>query len=101
MLKALLLPICCEALRPIRTGNRSASWTLRLARYLAIFLARVFVILYDEATEEDLRALSAYEVRRILSEVDGQLINNPTTPTRRKKLLAGRRKGSKTTKEIL
>ena len=98
----------------------------------------MFVILYDEAAEEDLRVLRTYEVRRILNEVDAQLTKDPTRPTRRKKLLEGlvppwdsvrpvwqlrvgdlrvfydvdeerqevtvraiRRKGTKTTKEIL
>jgi mRNA-degrading endonuclease RelE of RelBE toxin-antitoxin system len=98
----------------------------------------MYLILYDEAAEEDLRALRAFEVRRILDEVDAQLAKHPTRRSRRKKLLAGllppwdsvrpvwqlrvgdlrvfydvdenqgevvvravRRKGSKTTKEIL
>ena len=41
---------------------------------------KMFVILYDEAAEGDLRGLRTYELRRIL---------------------AIRRKGTKTTKEIL
>jgi mRNA-degrading endonuclease RelE of RelBE toxin-antitoxin system len=99
---------------------------------------RIFVILYDEAAEEDLRAFRAYEVRRLMDQVDTQLTKDPTTPSRRRKLLEGlvppwdsvrpvwqlrvgdfrvfydvdderqevtvraiRRKGTKTTKEIL
>ena len=50
---------------------------------------RIFVILYDEAAEEDLRALRVYEVRRIMNEVDRQLLKDPTTPSRRKKLSEG------------
>jgi mRNA-degrading endonuclease RelE of RelBE toxin-antitoxin system len=98
----------------------------------------MFVLLYEDAAEEDLRGLRIYEVRRILNEVDAQLTKAPTTPSRRKKLLEGlvppwdtlrpvwqlrvgdfrvfydvdaerqqvivravRRKGTKTTKEIL
>jgi len=119
-------------------ARHSTPTPLQLARYLAIFLATVFAILYDEATEQDLRALRVYEVRRILKEVEAQLTKEPTRPTRRKKLLEGlvrpwvsvrpvwqlrvgdfrvfydvdeegqevivraiRRKGTKTTKEIL
>ena len=98
----------------------------------------MFAILYDEAAEDDLRALRAFEARRILDDVDEQLTKAPATPSRRKKLLEGlvqpwesvrpvwqlrvgefrvfydvdeprrevivraiRRKGTKTTKEIL
>lgn len=98
----------------------------------------MFAILYDEAAEEDLRALRPYEARRIMDEVDNQLAHEPTTPSRRRKQLEGlvppwdsvrpvwqlrvgelrvfydvdearrevivraiRRKGSKTTKEVL
>lgn len=106
---------------------------LARSKDLAILLDRVFAILYDEAAEEDLRALRPYEARRILDEVDRQLRKEPGTPSRRKKLLEGlvppwvsvrpvwqlrvgdfrdeaqqevivraiRRKGSKTTGEIL
>jgi len=49
----------------------------------------VFTLLYDEAAEDDLRALRAYETRRILDEVEDQLANEPATPSRRKKLLEG------------
>ncbi len=52
-------------------------------------MARMFVILYDEAAEEDLRALRTYEVRRILNERQEVIVR------------AIRRKGTKTTKEIL
>lgn len=98
----------------------------------------MFAILYDEAAEEDLRALRPYEARRIMDEVDKQLAHEPTTRSRRRKQLKGlvppwdsvrpvwqlrvgelhvfydadearrevvvraiRRKGSKTTKEVL
>lgn len=47
----------------------------------------MFVILYDEAAEQDLRGLRAYEVRRILDEVDDQLTRDPTSRSRRRKLL--------------
>jgi mRNA-degrading endonuclease RelE of RelBE toxin-antitoxin system len=49
----------------------------------------MFVLLYEDAAEEDLRGLRIYEVRRILNEVDAQLTKAPTTPSRRKKLLEG------------
>lgn len=49
----------------------------------------MFAILYDEASEEDLRSLRPYDVRRIMREVDVQLTKNPTVPGRRKKLLEG------------
>jgi mRNA-degrading endonuclease RelE of RelBE toxin-antitoxin system len=98
----------------------------------------MFVILYDEAAEEDLRAFRPYEVRRLMDQVDTRLTKDPTTPSRQRKLLEGlvppwdsvrpvwqlrvgdfrvfydvdekqqevivraiRRKGTKTTKEIL
>jgi mRNA-degrading endonuclease RelE of RelBE toxin-antitoxin system len=49
----------------------------------------VFTLLYDEAAEDDLRALRAYEARRILDEVDEQLTKEPGRPSRRRKLLEG------------
>src|SRR5260370_41532238 len=49
----------------------------------------MFVLLYDDAAEEDLRGLRIYEVRRILNEVDAQLSKTPTMRSRRKKLLEG------------
>lgn len=49
----------------------------------------MYAVLYDEAAEEDLRALRPYDVRRIMREVDAQLTKNPTVPGRRKKLLEG------------
>jgi len=49
----------------------------------------VYDILYDEAAEEDLGSLRPYDVRRIMREVDTQLMKNPTVPSRRKKLLEG------------
>lgn len=98
----------------------------------------MFAILYDEAAEQDLRGLRAYEARRILDEIDDQLTREPTSRSRRRRLLEGlvppwdkvrpvwqlrvgdfrvfydvdeaqrevvvraiRRKGSKTTKEVL
>ena len=82
-------------------------------------MAKMFTILYDPAVEEELRALRVYEVRRILAEVDAQLSDDPTQPSRRRKLgdlrvfydvdeesqelvvRAIRRKGTKRTKEIL
>lgn len=59
-------------------------------------LAKVFTILYEEAAEEDLRGLRVYEARRIMDEVDTQLTKKPAMATR-----AIRRKGTKTTREIL
>jgi mRNA-degrading endonuclease RelE of RelBE toxin-antitoxin system len=47
----------------------------------------VFAILYDEAAEEELRALGVYEARRILDEIDDQLLKEPTRPSSRRKLL--------------
>jgi len=47
----------------------------------------MFVILYDEAAEDDLRGFRAFEVRRILDEVEAQLVREPMQPTRRRKLL--------------
>lgn len=44
-------------------------------------------ILYDEAAEVDLRELRVHEARRILDEIDSQLPKEPTTPSRRRKLL--------------
>jgi hypothetical protein len=49
----------------------------------------MFVILYDEAAEDDLRALRAFEVRRVIDDVDEQLTKTPSTPSRRRKLLEG------------
>jgi mRNA-degrading endonuclease RelE of RelBE toxin-antitoxin system len=49
----------------------------------------VFAILYDEAAEQDLRALRAHEARRILDEIDDQLTKQPATRSRRRKLLEG------------
>ena len=49
----------------------------------------MFTILYEEAAEGDLRAFRAYEARRIVDEIDAQLIKEPTKPSRRKKLLEG------------
>lgn len=47
----------------------------------------MFAILYDEAAEQDLRGLRAYEARRILDEIDDQLTREPTSRSRRRKLL--------------
>ena len=47
----------------------------------------MFAILYDEAAEDDLRGLRAFEVRRILDDVEAQLTREPMHPTRRRKLL--------------
>ncbi len=49
----------------------------------------MFAILYDEAAEAELRALRAFEARRILDEVEVRLVEEPTTRSRRKKLLEG------------
>jgi mRNA-degrading endonuclease RelE of RelBE toxin-antitoxin system len=49
----------------------------------------VFTILYEEAAAGDLRTFRAYEVQRIVDEVDAQLIKESMKPRRRKKLLAG------------
>ncbi len=49
----------------------------------------MFTILYDEAAEQDLRGLRAYEARRILDEIDDQLTREPTARTRRRRLLEG------------
>lgn len=49
----------------------------------------MFAILYEEAAEEYLRTLRAFEARRILDEVDAQLSRAPMKPTRRRKLLEG------------
>jgi mRNA-degrading endonuclease RelE of RelBE toxin-antitoxin system len=49
----------------------------------------MFSILYDEAAEQDLRRLRAFERQRVLDEVDALLNKSPMTPTRRRKLLTG------------
>ena len=49
----------------------------------------MFTILYDEAAGDDLRALRVYEVRRVVDEVDRQLMKEPMKSSRRKTLLAG------------
>lgn len=49
----------------------------------------MFAILYDEAAEQDLRALRVHEARRILDEIDAQLTKEPLSPSRRRKLLEG------------
>jgi len=49
----------------------------------------MFTILYEEAAEDDLRAFRAYDVRRVLDEVDTQLMTEPLTPSRRRKRLEG------------
>ena len=56
---------------------------------MAIILDTLFTILYDEAAEDDLGTLRAYDVRRILDEVDAQLTTLPLNPSRRKKRLEG------------
>ena len=50
---------------------------------------KLFTILYEEAAEGDLRAFRAYDVRRILDEVDAQLTTAPLNPSRRRKRLEG------------
>ena len=50
---------------------------------------KLFTILYDEAAEDDLGAFRAYDIRRILDEVDAQLTTTPLNPSRRKKRLEG------------
>jgi mRNA-degrading endonuclease RelE of RelBE toxin-antitoxin system len=49
----------------------------------------MFSVLYEEAAGDDLRTLRAFEVRRILDEVDSQLTREPMKATRRRKLLEG------------
>jgi mRNA-degrading endonuclease RelE of RelBE toxin-antitoxin system len=49
----------------------------------------MFTLLYDEGAEEDLRALRAFEARRVLDSVDAQLAREPMKPTKRRKLLEG------------
>lgn len=49
----------------------------------------MFSVLYEAAAVEDLRALRAFETRRILDEVDAQLLKEPMKPSRRRKLLEG------------
>ncbi len=49
----------------------------------------MYAIAYDEAAAEDLTPLRAYDVRRIMEQVDTQLTKNPTAPGRRRKLLEG------------
>lgn len=49
----------------------------------------MFAILYDEAAEQDLRAFRVYEARRILDEIDAQLTKEPSSRSRRRKLLDG------------
>ncbi len=49
----------------------------------------MFAILYDEAAEAELRAFGAYEAHRLLDEIDEHLANEPTTPSRRRKLFEG------------
>ena len=81
---------------------------------------KLFTILYEEAAEDDLRAFRAYDVRRILDEVDAQLMTEPVNPSRRRNRVgdfrvfydvdeerqavivrAIRHKGTRTTEEIL
>ena len=50
---------------------------------------RMFAILYEEASEQDLADLRRFDQRRVLDEVDTQQRANPMTPTRRKKILVG------------
>jgi len=49
----------------------------------------LYDILYDVAAEDDLRSLRPYDIRRILDEVEAQLMKSPLAPDRRKKLLKG------------
>jgi mRNA-degrading endonuclease RelE of RelBE toxin-antitoxin system len=66
-----------------------ATATLAPSRVLAIIIAKVFNVLYEEAAQEDLRDLRVHAARRIMDEVDAQLTTTPTRPTRRRKLLEG------------
>ena len=49
----------------------------------------MYSIRYEEATEDELKNLRAFDARRIVDEVDDQLKTEPTTPSRGRKLLAG------------
>ncbi len=49
----------------------------------------MFAIFYDEAAEEDLRALRVFEARRILDEGEAQLTREPMRSSKRRKLLEG------------
>lgn len=49
----------------------------------------MFAIRYEDATEPELKTLRRYDLRRILDDVDEQLKVEPTTPSRRRKLLKG------------
>jgi mRNA-degrading endonuclease RelE of RelBE toxin-antitoxin system len=50
-------------------------------------MAKYFTIRYEAASEADLRRLRPFERRRVLDQVNNQLKNRPTTPSRRRKLL--------------
>ena len=49
----------------------------------------MFTLEYSEGMVEDLRALRAFDRKRILDRIDQQLPQNPAQQTRNKKLLLG------------
>ncbi len=53
-------------------------------------MANSFSIRYHELVIEELRRIHVFTLRRILDEVDTQLACEPTTPSRRRKLLTPR-----------
>lgn len=63
----------------------------------------MFVVLYDEGAEEDLRALRAFEARRIwqLRVGDFRVFYDVDRERRQVIVRAVRRKGTRNTKEVL
>lgn len=49
----------------------------------------MFSIRFEEATAVELEALRKHDARRLLDEIDEQLLAEPLSPTRRKKVLKG------------
>jgi mRNA-degrading endonuclease RelE of RelBE toxin-antitoxin system len=49
----------------------------------------MFTIAYAESVADDLAAVRAFERKRILGEIDQQLMYQPTQETRSKKILRG------------
>ena len=49
----------------------------------------MFVIRYAESVAEDLAAFRAFERKRLLDEIDRQLLHEPTRETRNRKILRG------------
>jgi mRNA-degrading endonuclease RelE of RelBE toxin-antitoxin system len=50
-----------------------------------------FEIVYAEGVTEDLKKLRAYDRTMVLDRIDEQLVHEPTTPTRAKKIIVGLR----------